>query len=563
MFKLGVARKYGKDLKSYIEKLSAQSIDAYEIGFAYGVPDPFPNDFIDIAKKNHLILSGHLPFWINLGNLNSTDKNIKYLVDGIRIAELLESTVVFHLGFYGKNSKREILDNILLCFDNALSTIPLKKGRLGIETTGKQKAIGTVDEIIEIVNALNNPQVIPVIDWSHLFARSSGLEANGYQNFNSILQKFESKCKIRLDYFHGGSVIYENGNEKKHQSAKMFAPSMPSLLNVFKDRGYDNLTLIIESPDSINDVNWLKMLEGDKEMFKFDYGKQHFFFEGEKPSIPQYPLTVTLQINRNCNLNCVYCSEYEQLETLSYDNAIEILDKLKGVKRIIISGGEPLLHPDLIPILKACRERFEVVALATNAVLMTAEISNQIVKYVDYFDVTIDGPRKIHNNIRGKFDDIIKGIINLKNAGGAFSVVTVLFEQNKNVIDYILLISDTLGAEKLKVLSPIPKGKGVSISKDRLNSSETEMVFQKLKDIKVRFGIHTKVVLTDWEKIKEGHAILIHPDGTVVASPVWSKEGCIDVIGNIYKSSIEELWSIYPYKENHVNKYIEKTMRVC
>ena len=262
-------------------------------------------------------------------------------------------------------------------------------------------------------------------------------------------------------------------------------------------------------------------------------------------------------------MNCVYCSEYEQLETLSYDNAIEILDKLKGVKRIIISGGEPLLYPDLIPILKACRERFEVVALATNAVLMTAEISNQIVKYVDYFDVTIDDPRKIHNNIRGKFDDIIKGIINLKNAGGAFSVVTVLFEQNKNVMDYILLISDTLGAEKLKVLSPIPKGKGVSISKDRLNSSETEMVFQKLKDIKVRFGIHTKVVLTDWEKIKEGHAILIHPDGTVVASPVWSKEGCIDVIGNIYKSRIEELWSIYPYKENHVNKHIEKTMRVC
>ncbi len=250
------------------------------------------------------------------------------------------------------------------------------------------------------------------------------------------------------------------------------------------------------------------------------------------------------------------------MEDLSYENALQILEKLKGVNRIIISGGEPLLHQDLLPILKACRERFEVVAMATNAVLMTPEIAGQIVKYVDYFDIIIDGPRKIHNNIRGKYDEIIQGIINLKNANGSFSIVTVLFEDNKDVIDTVLTIADTFGAEKLKILSPIPKGKGIAIASERLDSCAIDEVFQKLKSIKEQYGIHTKIVMTDWDKIKEGHAILIHPDGTVVASPVWSKEGCIDIIGNINESSIEDLWKKYPYKENHIKKYIEKTMKV-
>lgn len=562
MLQLGIARKFGRDWKKYIGTIAEQNIDAYEIGFAYGVPDTFPFEILDFAQEKKVSLSGHLPFWINLGNLASKEKNIKYLLDGIRIAETLKSTVVFHLGFYGNHNFKELTFNILSCFEQAFEQMPLKEGRIGIETTGKKKAIGTVDEIIEIINLINNPHVVPIIDWSHLFARSNGLDANGYSAFSSILQKFEDKCKIRPDYFHGGSVLYENGNEKKHQSAKFLSPSMLSLLGVLKDRGYHDITMIIESPDSINDVNWLKYLKGDKNMFKFDYRKQHFYFEGSDINLPTYPLTVTLQINRTCNLNCVYCSESNRLDDLSYENAIEILDKLKGVKRIIISGGEPLLHKDLIPILKACRERFEVVAVATNAVLMSPEIAEQIVKYVDYFDITIDGPRKIHDSIRGMYDEIIQGIINLKNAHGSFSIVTVLYEKNRNVIGTVLTLADTFGAEKLKILSPIPKGKGVSIASNRLDSSAIDKIFQELRSLKDQYGIHTKIVMTDWDKIKEGHAILIHPDGTVVASPVWSKEGCIDIIGNINLSSIEELWDKYPYKQNHINKYIEKTMKV-
>ena len=70
MIKFGIARKYAKDLKEYITKLFQAHIDAYEMGFAYGIPEKFPEEVIDLSRKHSFILSCHLPFWINLGNSN-------------------------------------------------------------------------------------------------------------------------------------------------------------------------------------------------------------------------------------------------------------------------------------------------------------------------------------------------------------------------------------------------------------------------------------------------------------------------------------------------------------
>lgn len=193
-------------------------------------------------------------------------------------------------------------------------------------------------------------------------------------------------------------------------------------------------------------------------MYQFHYEKQHFVNTEKELEIPENPLTVTLQINRTCNLNCVYCSEYGRIRDISLEKAEAYIAKLKGVKRIIISGGEPLLHEHLLEILELCRDSFDVVALATNATQMTQQRAETIVPYVDYFDVTIDGPRNIHNGIRGAYDEVIQGIQNIRNADGELSVVTVLFEKNKDVLPYIAMLADTFGAAKLKILSPIPKG---------------------------------------------------------------------------------------------------------
>ena len=182
-------------------------------------------------------------------------------MDGIKLAESLKSIMVFHLGYYGDKSFIEINYNIINCLSLALNTVKLENGYLGIETTGKQKAIGTTDEIISIINKLNNKRVVPVIDWSHIFARSNGTIGNTKESVNKILKTFENECINKPNYFHGGSIEYKNSNEIKHISAKNLQPSMPLIFDCLYERGYEDSTIIIESPDSINDINWLKTLK--------------------------------------------------------------------------------------------------------------------------------------------------------------------------------------------------------------------------------------------------------------------------------------------------------------
>jgi len=295
----------------------------------------------------------------------------------------------------------------------------------------------------------------------------------------------------------------------------------------------------------------------------FDHKWQHFYLEGEKVVLPEYPLTVTLQITRKCNLHCIYCSESEYIPESSLEEIKTIVRNLNGVSRIIISGGEPTLRRDLFPILDICKNNFNIVAIAGNAINFDLGAATKLSKYINYADITIDGPRNVHNKIRGSYDKIIQGLWNLKKAGVEFSIVMVLLKENKDYVSYVAQISDTLGAKKLKILSPIPKGRGKDIVSEKLSSVEIRELFNELKNKKETMGWNVRITLTDWENINEGHALLIHPNGDVVASPVWSKETCTEYIGNLLEENIKEIWDKYPYKENHVKKYLEKTLLVC
>ncbi len=257
MPKFGVARKYAKDLPKYIEELSRNKVDSYEMGFAYGIPEDISKDILTRAHQINIQLSGHLPFWINLGN-SQFEKNRKYLLSGLNIAQKLDSTVVFHLGFYGGKKFRNLKNQIVSQIQKVLEISNIDNGKLGIETTGKREAIGTIDEIIFLLNEIDDERVVPILDWSHIFARNDGQYPYKIQDFEEILLKFENELGYKPNYFHGGGVIFKNGNEVKHTTSQKCQPPLPYLFQAFHNLKYTDYTLIVESPDSINDIVWLR-----------------------------------------------------------------------------------------------------------------------------------------------------------------------------------------------------------------------------------------------------------------------------------------------------------------
>jgi MoaA/NifB/PqqE/SkfB family radical SAM enzyme len=107
-----------------------------------------------------------------------------------------------------------------------------------------------------------------------------------------------------------------------------------------------------------------------------------------------HPIMAHIIPIRRCNLSCAYCNEYDDyskpvpLETLRH--RIELLGKLRtGV--VTLSGGEPLLHPELDDVIRIIRRNATLAGLITNGYLLTADrIKRLNAAGLDYLQISID-----------------------------------------------------------------------------------------------------------------------------------------------------------------------------
>jgi MoaA/NifB/PqqE/SkfB family radical SAM enzyme len=91
------------------------------------------------------------------------------------------------------------------------------------------------------------------------------------------------------------------------------------------------------------------------------------------------PLAVTYLATTRCNLNCAYCEDFgarrneQNAAWLPLEAALDVLRAIRsGVDRLILSGGESLLHPDIVPLVAHARRqlRFRHITLLTNGLLL-------------------------------------------------------------------------------------------------------------------------------------------------------------------------------------------------
>lgn len=274
------------------------------------------------------------------------------------------------------------------------------------------------------------------------------------------------------------------------------------------------------------------------------------------------PLSATFQLTRNCNFKCVYCSEPPGIRTRSLEEVLAMIDKLAGMRRIIFSGGEPMAYKHFWTALEHAHGKFERIVLSTNASMITRDAAARLRDLVHYVDITIDGPRRQHNDIRGQYDKVIRGLSRIAEEGIPLSVICVYLGRNKHVINYIAHTGDIFGARKVKILTTIPKGMSRNLFEDFTTGEELDQLHDYLQAEKQRNGWTPRITIADWMRIGPGHAILIEPDGRAIASPVWDAPDCLEPFGSLHEDSAADLWDRFPYKQNHLNKYLERTMVV-
>ncbi len=109
---------------------------------------------------------------------------------------------------------------------------------------------------------------------------------------------------------------------------------------------------------------------------------------------PRHPILAHLIATRRCNLSCAYCSEYDD-----YSQPVPVHELFRRIERlsslgttiITLSGGEPLLHPQLDDVIRNIRSRGIIATLITNGYLLTPERIERLNKAgLDHLELSID-----------------------------------------------------------------------------------------------------------------------------------------------------------------------------
>lgn len=97
---------------------------------------------------------------------------------------------------------------------------------------------------------------------------------------------------------------------------------------------------------------------------------------------------------RRCNLSCTYCNEFDDFsKPVPLETMLERVDQLGrlGTTVITISGGEPLMHPDLDLIIRRMRRNGIIAGLITNGYLLTKERIERLNEAgLDHLQISID-----------------------------------------------------------------------------------------------------------------------------------------------------------------------------
>lgn len=247
-----------------------------------------------------------------------------------------------------------------------------------------------------------------------------------------------------------------------------------------------------------------------------------------KSAIRSFPLgMVYFYLTEGCNLRCRHCwinPKYQSGDSvylaLDFELFCHIIRqaKLLGLDGVKLTGGEPLIHPDIDRILTFLGSEEIRVTVETNGLLCTKEIAKSISKCkTPFVSVSLDGAEaETHEWVRGvdgSFEAAIQGIRNLVNAGLRPQVILTVMRRNKDQMEGVVRLAESLGAGSVKfnIVQPISRGEHLKEAGESLGINEL-----------VELGRWVENILSKDTKLR---LIYSHPPAFKPLSNIFGKEG--------------------------------------
>ena len=160
------------------------------------------------------------------------------------------------------------------------------------------------------------------------------------------------------------------------------------------------------------------------------------------------PFFVQYSLLNACNARCVYCNSPAREDTrLATQDHFRILGEWArlGTVRVKLLGGEPLLHPDIGPIVEEVRRLGMRAAMVTNGFKIPERMD--VIRRLHELVISLDGGEEAHDAQRGKgtWKRVMRGVEACAAEGIDFFLSAVVTKGSVGEIDWLIATAERLG----------------------------------------------------------------------------------------------------------------------
>ena len=213
---------------------------------------------------------------------------------------------------------------------------------------------------------------------------------------------------------------------------------------------------------------------------------------------------VAWELTRACNLACRHCRATAQTTPhpaeLSHAQSLAFINTLaqgSPPPMLILTGGEPLLRPDVYDLAAHARDQGLYCVMAPNGTLLDHTAAARLKDCgILRCSISLDGPTAtLHDALRGvpgAFDRALNGIAALREAGLPFQINTTVTRANLGCFKDIAQLCADLGAAAWHIFLLVPTGRGAQLSTEIINAQEYETLLNWFYDFRSQTPMRLK-----------------------------------------------------------------------
>jgi MoaA/NifB/PqqE/SkfB family radical SAM enzyme len=177
---------------------------------------------------------------------------------------------------------------------------------------------------------------------------------------------------------------------------------------------------------------------------------------------------LAIEVTRRCNLRCKHCFVPDEDSQPSAAGLIEVLQQAAqaGCRKVILTGGEPLLRRDLEDIIAACAGAGMLVDLNSNLLGLSAARARRLREAgLGEASVSLHGGPAAHDwlcGLEGCFARVVRGIEMLLGEGIAVDVHSALWDDSMTQLSSLVALCQEMGVASLTCFVILPAKRGAA-----------------------------------------------------------------------------------------------------